>query len=183
MRKLSLLFLFLFISINLFAQQFSIPAGAELLESTEFKQNGITYMIERRYKLLNGSIMYAYWDAEGGNSITHQRIEQAPLLALGTDINIPGLPGYREFHFKDDIRRLAQFMKLFKLGERDHRGNVRTPSLSDTIFNRYSSARREFTLLLDLLDETWVLEQKSYSGNLLVSTDITRIVRTNRFVD
>ena len=114
--------------------QFSIPAGAELVESTEFKSNGIPYMIERRYRLPSGEIFYAYWDVEGGSSVTHQRIEQAPLLALGADINIPGMPGYREFNFGDDRRRLVQFMKLFRLGQRDFRGNVNTPSLSDNIF-------------------------------------------------
>ena len=177
---------FIYFSLNisgLWAQNFFIPNGAELLESTEFKQNGVSYMIERRYMLPSGEIMYVYWDTEGSNSITYQHIEQAPLLALGTDINIPGLPGYREFHFNDDIRRLAQFMKLFKLGEGDYRGNVKTPSLSDSIFNRHSTTRREFILLLDLLDETWVLEQRSWSGNSLLATNITRIVRTNRFID
>ena len=42
--------------------QFSTPSGAELLESTEFKNDGVPYMVERRYKLPSGQIMYAYYD-------------------------------------------------------------------------------------------------------------------------
>jgi hypothetical protein len=164
--------------------QFSIPAGAELLESVEFKNDGIPYMIERRYRLPSGEIFYAYWDVEGSSSVTYQRIEQTPLLALGTDINIIGLPGYREFNFRDDRRRLVQFMKLFKLGQRDFRGNVNTPSLSDSIFNLMytgSGFRNEFKLLLDLLDETWVLEQVIWDGRRRVNTRTTAIVRVNEF--
>jgi hypothetical protein len=164
--------------------QFSIPAGAELLESVEFKSDGIPYMIERRYRLSSGEIFYAYWDLEGSSSVTYQRIEQAPLLALGSDINILGLPGYREFNFGDDRRRLVQFMKLFKLGQRDSRGNVNTPSLSDSIFSLRNTGlgyRNEFKLLLDLLDETWVLEQVIWDGRRQVSARTTAIVRVNEF--
>ena len=183
MKKI-LFFVYLFYGIfGLWAQQFTIPRGAELLESTEFKHNGVPYIIEQRYRLPSGEIMYAYWDVEGSSSITIQRIEETPLLALGTDINISGMPGYREFNFGDDVRRIVQFMKLLRLGQPDFRGNVRTPSLSDTIFNRFSTSRRQFILLLDLLDETWVLEQRSWSSNILVSVDTTRIVRTNRYFD
>ena len=127
--------------------------------------------------------MYAYWDVEGSSSITIQRIEETPLLALGTDINISGMPGYREFNFGNDIRRLVQFIKLLRLGEPDYRGNVRTPSLSDHVFSSIPSWRSEFTLLLDLLDETWVLEHKQYAQGRLASENRTRIVRTNRYID
>jgi hypothetical protein len=171
---------------SLLAQQFTIPAGAELIESAEFRNNGMPYIIEQRYRLRSGEILYVYYDVEGSNSITFQRIEQAPILALGENINIPGLPGYREFNFGDDRRRLVQFMKLFKLGQRDYTGRVRTPSLSDSIFDlRYTSARyrNEFKLLLDLFDETWVLEQNIHDGNRLVDTRTTAIIRVNRFSD
>jgi len=141
----------------------------------EFKTNGVPYMIEQRYRLPSGEIMYAYYDVEGSNSVTIQKVEQPPLLALGIDINIPGLPGYREFNFGDDRRKLVQFMKIFKLGQRIG-GRVRTPSLSDYIFNLYSD-RDEFKLLLDLYDETWVLEHISYS------TDTTKIFRVNKYED
>ena len=154
MRKL---FLFICFSIGfsgLWAQQFSIPAEAELLESTEFKNNDVPYIIERRYKLPSGQILYAYYDVEGSNSVTIQKIEQAPVLALGTDVNIPGMPGYREFNFGDDRRKLVQFMKLFKLGEKLYRGEANTPSLSDYTFSINPSFKSEFVLLLDLYDET-----------------------------
>jgi hypothetical protein len=162
--------------------QFSIPAGAELLESTEFKSNDVAYMVEQRYKLPSGKIMYAYYDVEGSNSVTIQKIEQTPLLALGTDVNIPGMPGYREFNFGDDRKKLVQFMKLFKLGQPDYYGKTaKTPSLSDRIFNSVSSWKSDFKLLLDLYDETWVLEHRQYSGGRLVTTDTTAIIRVNKY--
>jgi hypothetical protein len=175
-----------YFSIGLFglcAQQFSIPSGAVLLESTEFKSNGVPYAVERRYKLPSGEILYAYYDVEGSSSVTIQKIEQAPILSIGTDINIPGMPGYREFNFGDDRRKLVQFMKLFKLGQKDYSGNVKTPSLSDSIFSSIASWISEFKLLLDLYDETWVLEHYQYSNKRLVSADTTSIFHTNRYID
>jgi len=164
--------------------QFKIPANAELLESTEFKSNGVPYLVEQRYRLPSGQIMYAYYDVEGSSSVTIQRIEETPLLALGTDVNIPGMPGYREFSFGDDNKKLVQFMKLFKLGQKDYRGNVKTPSLSDRIFNKVvASHRSNFKLILDLYDETWVLEHLEMDGNRVVYSDTTAIFHTNRYVD
>ena len=172
----------LFIIFCLPAQQFSIPAGAELLESTEFKSNGVPYLIERRYRLPSGEILFAYWDVDGSHSVTIQRIEQAPLLVIGTNVNIPGMPGFREFNLGDDRRRLVQFMKLFRLGVPDFRGRVRTPSLSDRYFTPSGGFRNEFILLLDLFDETWVLEHHtSMGGSHWVDT--TRVVRVDRFAD
>ena len=183
MRRFLVTIFFLFFIFCLSAQQFSIPPGAELLESTEFKHNGVPYLIERRYRLPSGEIFFAYWDVEGSSSVTIQRIEQAPLLVIGTDVNIPGMPGYREFNFGDDRRRLVQFMKLFRLGQPDSRGRVRTPSLSDRIFQLASPWRSDFILLLDLFDETWVLEHRQYSGRTLMMINTTRIVRVNAFND
>jgi len=186
MKKALFYIFFLFCLFELWAQQFTIPVGAELIESAEFRNDGIPYIIEQRYRVRSGEILYVYYDVEGSNSITFQRIEQAPILALGENINIPGLPGYREFNFGDDRRRLVQFMKLFKLGQRDYRGRVMTPSLSDSIFDiRYSSAgyRNEFKLLLDLYDETWVLEQLILDGRRLVDSRTTAIVHINRYSD
>ena len=178
------------VSTEFAIRPFSIPAGAELLESTEFKHDGVPYLIERRYRLPSGEIFFAYWDVDGSHSVTIQRIEDAPLLVIGTDVNIPGMPGYREFNFGDDRRRLVQFMKLFRLGrpETDWRGvvSVRTPSLSDSLF-RPTVWRDEFILLLDLLDETWVLEHKRWTdtsrGSRLSDVVTTRIVRVNEFND
>ena len=163
--------------------QFKIPANAELLESTEFKSNGVPYLIEQRYRLPSGQIMYAYYDVEGSNSVTIQKLEETPLLALGTDVNIPGMPGYREFNFRDDRRKLVQFMKLFRLGQKDYRGNVKTPSLSDSIFSPSGVYRNEFILLLDLLDETWVLEHRKLSGREIASTSTTAIFHTDGYID
>jgi hypothetical protein len=183
MRKLLFLCLFILSIYGLWSQQFTIPAGAELLESTEFKNNGIPYIIERRYKLPSGEILYAYYDVEGSNSVTIQRIEQMPILALGKEIKISGMPGYREFNFGNDRRQLVQFMKIMKLGqETSTRGRARTPSLSDSIFNP-SGLREEFIILFDLLDETWVLEQNIYSGRDILSTRTTRIIRVNQYTN
>ena len=164
---------------------FSIPANAELLESTEFKHNGIPYLIEQRYRLPSGQVFYAYYDVEGSSSIVHQKIEEPPLLTLGTDINISGLPGYREFNFGDDKRKLVQFMKLFRLGwQRDLRGNVKTPSLSDRVFDKVTARHRsDFKLLLDLFDETWVLEHLEMDGNRIIYSTTTAIYRVNEFRD
>jgi len=164
--------------------QFSIPKGAELLESTEFKSNGIAYMVEQRYKLPSGKIMYAYYDIEGSNSVTIQKIEETPLLALGTDVNIPGMPGYREFYFGDDSKKLVQFMKIFKLGQKDYSGRVKRPSLSDRIFDKVTARHRsDFKLLLDLYDETWVLEHLEMDGNRIIYSNTTAIFHTNRYID
>jgi len=165
-------------------QHFTIPAGAELLESTEFKTDGIPYIIERRYRLPSGEILWAYFDVEGSNSVTIQRIEQTPILALGKDVNISGMPGYREFDFGTDRRKLVQFLKIMRLGwQRDFRGEVRTPSLSDRVFDLRANWTSEFVLFLDLFDETWVLEHRRYNGRRLISTDTTSFFRVNEFVD
>jgi len=162
---------------------FSIPKSAELLESTEFKSNGIAYMVEQRYKLPSGQIMYAYYDVEGNNSVTIQKVEETPLLALGTDVNIPGMPGYREFRFGDDNRKLVQFMKIFKLGQKSYSG-VKRPSLSDRIFDKVTARHRsDFKLLLDLYDETWVLEHLEMDGNKIIYSTTTAIFHTNRYID
>ena len=185
MKKILFLIYFSTALFGLWAQQFSIPAGAELLESTEFKSNGVPYIIEHRYKLPSGGILYAYYDVEGNNSVTIQKIEQPPLLALGTDVNIPGLPGYREFNFGSDNKKLVQFMKLLKLGQKDYRGRVKTPSLSDSIFTPHASGRDrdEFKLLLDLYDETWTLEHRYTIIGEWVHWATTEIIRVNRFSD
>ena len=184
MKKILFLCYFSIILSGLWAQQFTIPAGAELLERTEFKNNGIPYIIEQRYRLRSGETLYAYYDVEGQSSITIQRIEQKPILALGTEVKISGMPGYREFNFGSDRRQLVQFMKLMKLGQRRVTGRgARTPSLSDYIFDGIAGWRSEFILLLDLLDETWVLEHRQYSGRDLVSNNTTAIIRVNAFND
>jgi hypothetical protein len=182
-KKVLFLICFSISIFGLWAQQFSIPAGAVLLESTELKNNGIPYIIERRYRLPSGEILYAYYDVEGNNSVTIQKIEQTPILSIGTDVNIPGLPGYREFNFGDDRRKLVQFMKLFKLGQKDYSGKVKTPSLGDSIFRPSSAFRNEFKLLLDLYDETWVLEHRNLGTGGYESIDTTALIYVNKYSD
>jgi hypothetical protein len=75
-------------------------------------------------------------------------------------------------------------MKIMKLGERrTYTRDVRTPSLSDSIFSTISDWRAEFKLILDLYDETWVMERRLWSGRNLVSTDTTAIIRAERYSD
>jgi hypothetical protein len=183
MKKPFFLLCFVIIISGLWAQQFSIPAGAELLENTEFKNNGIPYVIERRYRLPSGEILYAYYDVEGNNSVTIQRVEQTPILALGTNVNIPGMPGYREFNFGNDNRKLVQFMKIMKLGQRDYSGKVKTPSLGDLIFRPMASGtdKDEFKLLLDLYDESWVLEHRCTVLGSWMHVRNTEIIHVNRY--
>ena len=187
MKKIIFFCLFLLTIVGVWAQQFTIPVGAELLESTEFKSNGIPYIIERRYRLPSGEILYAYYDVEGNNSVTIQRIEQAPILALGSNIIIPGMPGYREFSFGSDRRQLVQFMKIMRLGEPigstgSNRTRARTPSLSDSVFRNLGVGNSEYVLLLDLFDETWVLEHRlSRNDGSIFNTDTTRIIRVREY--
>jgi len=186
MKKILFLVYFLVILSGLWAQQFTIPTSAVLLESTEFKNNGVAYIIERMYRLPSGETLYAYYDVEGQSNVTVQRIEQSPILALGKEINISGMPGYREFNFRDDKRKLVQFLKIMKLGwQRNYGrgGGIKTPSLSDDIFDGIADWRSEFILLLDLYDELWVLKHRQYSGKNLASSDTTAFYRVNNFSD
>jgi hypothetical protein len=172
------------LKIHFKLDNFQYQQNAELLESTEFKDNGVIYMLEQRYRLQSGQIMYAYYDIEGSNSVTIQKIEENPLLTIGTDVNIPGMPGYREFNFGADSRKLVQFMKLFKLGQRNYQGEVKTPSLSDRIFSKVVARHRsDFKLLLDLYDETWVLEHLEMDGDRVIYSNTTAIFYTNRYID
>lgn len=184
MKRVFFLTILFFSIVGLWAQQFSIPPGAVLVESTEFKNNGIPYIVEQRYRLTNGEMLYAYYDAEGTNSVTIQKTEQQPILALGKEINISGMPGYREFNFGADKRKLVQFMKIMKLGEKkSYTKEVKTPSLSDSIFNGVPQWRDEYKLVIDLYDETWVLEYKQYSGNSLASNNTTALVRVQKYTE
>jgi hypothetical protein len=97
------------------------------------------------------------------------------------------MPGYREFNFGADRRKLVQFLKLMKLGWQENYsfngGGIKTPSLSDHVFNGVASWRSEFVLLLDLLDETWVLEHRQYSGRDLASNATTAFYHVSTFND
>jgi hypothetical protein len=74
-------------------------------------------------------------------------------------------------------------MKLFKLGQKDYRGRVKTPSLGDLIFRPRASGndRDEFKLLLDLYDESWALEHRYTIMGNWYHAENTEIVRVNRY--
>ena len=181
MKKLLFLCIFVYCVNSLWGQQDTIPSGAEFVESTEYKNNGIPYIIESRYRLQTGEILYAYYNV--ANNVSTHETEQIPIFTVrGNEISISGMPGYREFNFGDDRRRLVQFMKLLRLGQPisssgANRTRARTPSLSDSIFNLSPSFDNEFRLLLDLYDETWVLEHTTHG------TRTTTIIRVNEYSD
>jgi len=167
MRKIILtIILFLLLGNYLFAQ-FTIPNDAVLIESNQLKSNGKAYIIEQRWRLKTGDIMYAYYDAEGTNESITQRIENSPILAIGADIKVDAMPGVREFKFKDR-RLLVQFMKIMKLQigpERyENKNNFYEPNVS---LNQLKTTTTEylFTLSLDLYDQSWSLLKEVYYSN------------------
>jgi len=61
---------------------------------------------------------------------------------------------------------------------------VKTPSLSDRIFNKVvASNRSEFKLILDLYDESWVLEHLELSGNNLWYSTNTAIYHVDKYAN
>jgi len=74
-------------------------------------------------------------------------------------------------------------MKLFKLGEKAYRAGAKTPSLSDLIFNTFTSEKFDYKLLLDLYDETWVLEQIEWLGDSILTTYNPAPIHVNRYSD
>lgn len=164
MRKVSFSLLFAISCVTLFAQNFSVPSGAVLIESNVLKDKGVPYLIEQRYRLPDGSILYAYYDSEGNNSQTIQKIEKAPLIAVGKNIITPGMPGFREFKFTER-RDLIQFMKIMKLGIVSYFSNktLVTPTINLYEFET-TTIYYTFTLSLDLYDNTWLLEKIEYDS-------------------
>lgn len=175
MKKLFFIFMFLFIiGVSLYAQ-FLIPRDAVLIESNQLKNDGKAYVIEQRWKLKNGDILYAYYDAEGTNEAITQRIEKSPILAIGTDVKVDAMPGHREFNF-NDRRQLVQFMKIMGLLIAPERyssnSNYEEPNVAlrqlQTTSNNYL-----FILSLDLYDQSWSLLKVVYysSGRNILSNE------------
>jgi hypothetical protein len=163
MKKIILIVILFLILCNYLFAQFVIPNDAILIESNQLKSNGKAYIIEQRWRLKTGDIMYAYYDAEGTNEAITQRIEKSPILAIGADIKVDAMPGIREFKF-EDRRLLVQFMKMMGLligsnysyDKNYYEPNVSLKQLETTTTNYL------FTLSLDLYDQSWSLLKEVY---------------------
>jgi len=119
MKNVMMVVILMLTASGVFAQ-FSIPADAVLIESNQLRSGG-GYVIEQRWRLKNGDVMRAYYEADGATETTTQQIEKRPILAIGKDVRVDAMPGVREFKFKDR-RLLVQFMKMMGLlvGGCDH---------------------------------------------------------------
>ena len=177
MKRLLILHCFLTFTLSVaFTQEFNIPAGSVLIEKNELKSNGVVYLLEQRWKLPNGDIMHLYWDKEGGNEVTtikvntktENTIKSTPgFVAKSTDITTSGMPGYREFNFGSDYRKLVQFCKMFRLqGKSDSWSKLEPINVQSKIIENYpmgGTANVTYKLHLDLFDNTWLLEKTSKS--------------------
>jgi len=186
--KKNLIFFILFVlSTVLFAQQYEVPEGAVLLESTIMKDNGKPYLIEALYKLRDGSQMSVYYDANGRNEVIVQKViaaktptEKQQILSTQKPIfNISAanmqsvyqnMPGFIRYKFNDRYE-MSQFIKIMKLvivglgNFSDSTGN--SPSYIQDIY--YSSGKAAY-LMYDKYDESWSCE--SVTG---ISYEVRRV--------
>ncbi|MDR1106212.1 MAG: hypothetical protein LBL44_07630 [Treponema sp.] len=167
MKRILIIFALLVLSTVVFAQQYEIPAGAVLLESTVMKDNGKPYLIEALYRLRDGSQMSVYYDADGRNEVIVQRVlaaktpaEQQQILSTQRPVfNISAanmqslyqnMPGFIRYKFNDRYE-MSQFMKIMKI-ERPYGGN--SPSGLQDCF----STNKPAYLMYDKYDESWSIE-------------------------
>ncbi|MDR1287834.1 MAG: hypothetical protein LBK08_09525 [Treponema sp.] len=167
MKRILIIFALVVLSTVVFAQQYEIPAGAVLLESTVMKDNGKPYLIEALYRLRDGSQMSVYYDADGRNEVIVQRVlaaktpaEQQQILSTQRPVfNISAanmqslyqnMPGFIRYKFNDRYE-MSQFMKIMKI-ERPAYGN--SPSGLQSCF----STNKPAYLMYDKYDESWSIE-------------------------
>jgi len=172
MKKILIVLILLVLSTVLFAQQYDVPDGAVLLESTIMKDNGKPYLIQALYKLRDGSQMSVYYDADGRNEVIVQKIiaaktpaEQQQILSTQRPIfNISAanmqsvyqnMPGFILYKFRDRYE-MSQFMKIMKL-ELQYNGYGNSPSHIQSMF---SNGRAAY-LMYDKYDESWSCESSS----------------------
>jgi len=180
MKKILILFTLLVLSTVVFAQQYDVPDGAVLIESTIMKDNGKPYLIEALYKLKDGSQMSVYYNAEGSNEFVVQKVlaaktpaEQQQVLSTQKPVfNISAanmqsvyqnMPGFIRYKFNDRYE-MSQFMKIMKMKERTDRGN------NPSDIQQYFSGNKPAYLMYDKYDESWSIE--SSGGH---SYDIVRV--------
>jgi len=175
MKKILIVLTLFILSTVVFAQQYDVPDGAILLESTIMKDNGKPYLIQVLYKLRDGSQMSVYYDADGRNEVIVQKIiaaktpaEQQQILSTQRPVfNISSanmqsffqnMPGFIRYKFNDKYE-MSQFMKIMKLELYTHSipqfGN--SPSYTQNAFNNGKAAY----LMYDKYDESWSCENSS----------------------
>jgi len=172
MKKILIVLALLVLSTVVFAQQYDVPEGAVLLESTIMKDNGKPYLIQALYKLRDGSQMSVYYDADGRNEVIVQKIiaaktpaEQQQILSTQRPVfNISAanmqsvyqnMPGFIRYKFNDRYE-MSQFMKIMKL-ELSNGGYGNSPS---HIQGMFSNGRAAY-LMYDKYDESWSCESAS----------------------
>jgi hypothetical protein len=179
MKKLLIVLALLVLSTVVFAQQYDVPEGAVLLESTIMKDNGKPYLIQALYRLRDGSQMSVYYDADGRNEVIVQKIiaaktptEQQQILSTHRPVfNISAanmqsvyqnMPGFIRYKFNDRYE-MSQFMKIMKLSLESNYQDVggNSPFGLQYIFQSRGAAY----LMYDKYDESWSCEDsygKSY---------------------
>jgi len=182
MKKILILFTLFGLSTVVFAQQYDVPDGAVLIESTVMKDNGKPYLIEALYKLKDGSQMSVYYDADGKNEVIVQKVlaaktpaEQQQVLSTQKPVfNISAanmqsvyqnMPGYIRYKFNDRYE-MSQFLKIMKLKIDSFYHNGNSPSDIQGIF----SSNRPAYLMYDKYDASWSCES---SGG--TSYDVVRV--------
>jgi len=178
MRKILIIFILFVLSTVVFAQQYDVPDGAVLLESTIMKDNGKPYLIQALYRLRDGSQMSVYYDADGRNEVIVQKIiaaktpaEQQQILSTQRPVfNISAanmqsvyqnMPGFIRYKFNDRYE-MSQFMKIMKLELNDGYENYgNSPSHIQRMF---SNGRAAAYLMYDKYDESWSCESSGGSS-------------------
>jgi hypothetical protein len=174
MKKIMIVLTLFVLNTVLFAQQYDVPEGAVLLESTIMKDNGKPYLIQALYRLRDGSQMSVYYDADGSNEVIVQKIiaaktpaEQQQILSTQKPVfNISAanmqsvyqnMPGFIRYKFNDRYE-MSQFLKIMKLIIWPD-GN--SPSNIQHVF----IDRRAAYLMYDKYDESWSCEDSNGSSH------------------
>jgi hypothetical protein len=173
MKRILIISALLVLSTVIFAQQYEVPAGAVLLESTIMKDNGKPYLIEALYRLRDGSQMSVYYDADGRNEVIVQKVlaaktpaEQQQVLSTQRPVfNISAanmqsvyqnMPGFIRYKFNDRYE-MSQFLKIMKL-QVSYFGGSYSNSPADIQGVYASRGRGPAYLMYDKYDESWSCE-------------------------
>jgi len=177
MRNVLIVSILLVLSTVVFAQQYDVPAGAVLIESTIMKDNEKPYLIEALYKLTDGTQMSVYYDANGSNELIVKKVVAAKTPAekqqtLSTQrpvFNISAanmqsvyqnMPGFIRYKFNDRYE-MSQFLKIMKLIL--YFASYDTGNSPSDVQGVYDSSGKPAYLMYDKYDESWSCE--SSSGN------------------
>jgi len=185
MRKILAVFTFLALGTAVFAQQYDVPEGAVLLESTIMKDNGKPYLIEALYKLKDGSQMSVYYDADGRNEVIVQKVlaaktpaEQQQILSTQKPVfNISAanmqsvyqnMPGFIRYKFNDRYE-MSQFLKIMKLHVSSrYQSSSYTGNSPAYLQDIYQSRGKPAYLMYDKYDESWSCEDTQGNSHNVV---------------